>query len=56
VRIAAEGFAPADDAFVLAPGSPRRVALRGDGPWRGGRVTALNLIGEALVSGPDVAA
>ena len=56
VRIDAEGFAPADDAFVLVPGAERRVALRGDGPWRGGRVTALNLIGERPVSGPDVAA
>jgi beta-mannosidase len=54
VRIAADGFRPRDDAFVLAPGGERRV--RGEGPWRGGRVTALNLIGEAPVSGPDVAA
>ena len=54
VRIEADGFRPRDDAFVLAPGGERRV--RGDGPWRGGRVTALNLIGEAPVSGPDVAA
>jgi beta-mannosidase len=58
VRIEAEGFRPEDDAFVLAPGMERRVVLRatGDGVWRGGRVTALNLIGETPVSGPDVAA
>ena len=58
VRIAAEGFRPEDDAFVLAPGAERRVVLRatGDGVWRGGCVTALNLIGETSVSGPDVAA
>jgi beta-mannosidase len=58
VRIEAEGFRPDDDAFVLAPGAERRVVLRatGDGVWRGGRVTALNLIGETPVSGPDVAA
>jgi beta-mannosidase len=56
VRLRAEGFAPADDAFVLTPGVALRVALRGDGPWRGGRVSALNLIGETPVSGPDVAA
>jgi beta-mannosidase len=54
VRIAAPGFVPDDDAFVLLPGVERRVGGRGDA--RGGRVTALNLIGEAPVSGADVAA
>jgi beta-mannosidase len=55
VRIAAEGFVADDDAFVLWPGVERRVGGRGTlGP--GAHVTALNLIGEAPVSGPDVAA
>jgi beta-mannosidase len=54
VRIEAPGFVPDDDAFVLLPGVERRVGGRGDA--RGGRVTALNLIGEAPVSGADVAA
>jgi beta-mannosidase len=54
VRIHGDGFRPHDDAFVLAPGAERRVG--GAGRWRGGTVTALNFIGEASVSGPDVAA
>jgi beta-mannosidase len=58
VRVVAEGFRPDDDAFVLTPGVERvvRMTAVGDGVWRGGRVTALNLIGETPVSGPDVAA
>ncbi|WP_445147889.1 glycoside hydrolase family 2 protein [Baekduia sp. Peel2402] len=55
VRVHADGFVPDDDAFVLLPGVERRVGGRGAvGP--GARVTALNLIGETPVSGPDVAA
>ncbi|HWH96315.1 MAG TPA: hypothetical protein VNT03_20805 [Baekduia sp.] len=59
VRIAAPGFAPGDDAFTLVPGVPRTVALRpvaAGAAWAGGTVTALNLIGESPVLGPDVAA
>ncbi|MCW2984032.1 MAG: glycoside hydrolase family 2 protein [Conexibacter sp.] len=59
VRIAAPGFAPEDDAFVLVPGVVARVVLRPlhDGAdWAGATVTALNLIGEAPVSEPDMAA
>jgi beta-mannosidase len=59
VRIGAPGFRPADDAFTLAPGFVREVALRPlhDGArFAGATVTALNLIGEASVAAPDVAA
>ncbi|HWI74791.1 MAG TPA: hypothetical protein VNT55_22710, partial [Baekduia sp.] len=52
VRVEVPGFRPDDDAFVLVPGTPRTVRVGGDG----GRVTALNLIGEAPVNEPDVAA
>lgn len=54
VRIEGEGVVAEDDAFVLAPGVERRVRVAGEA--RGARVTALNLIGETPVSGPDVAA
>jgi beta-mannosidase len=54
VRIEGDGLRPSDDAFVLLPGAERRVPVDGDA--RGARVTALNLIGEAPVSAPDVAA
>jgi hypothetical protein len=59
VRIDAPGFAADDDAFTLVPGAPRTVALRPvvDGArFAGATVTALNLIGEAPVPAPDVAA
>jgi beta-mannosidase len=59
VRIDAPGFAADDDAFTLVPGAPRTVALRPvvDGArFAGAMVTALNLIGEAPVPAPDVAA
>jgi beta-mannosidase len=59
VRVAAPGFRPDDDAFTLVPQVPRTVALRPLAPgarFAGATVTALNLIGEASVSGPDVAA
>jgi beta-mannosidase len=55
VRVRADGFVPDDDAFVLWPGVERRVGGRGP-LGAGARVTALNLIGEAPVNGPDVAA
>jgi beta-mannosidase len=54
VRIVGDAFAPEDDAFVLLPGVERRVG--GVGDPAGAHVTALNLNGEAPVSGPDVAA
>lgn len=54
VRIEGDGVAPEDDAFVLLPGTERRVRVAGD--LAGARVTALNLSGETPVSGPDVAA
>jgi len=59
VRIDAPGFAPADDAFTLAPGIPRMIALRplaAGARFAGATVTALNLIGESSVAAPDVAA
>jgi beta-mannosidase len=59
VRIDAPGFRPEDDAFVLVPGVPRIVRLWPTiegARWTGGRMSALNLIGEAPISGPDVAA
>jgi beta-mannosidase len=48
VRIDVPGFTPADDAFDLEPGHARRIDLRRDvprTPFRGGRVTAVNLTG-----------
>jgi beta-mannosidase len=59
VRINAAGFRAEDDAFVVAPGMPRTVRL-----WpvvegaslEGATVTALNLIGEAPIGTPDMAA
>ncbi len=59
VRIHAPGFRPEDDAFVVVPGMPRTVRLwpAVDGAsLDGAKVTALNLIGEAPISVPDVAA
>jgi beta-mannosidase len=59
VRIVAPGFRPEDDAFTLVPQVPRTIGLRPLTPgarFAGATVTALNLIGEAPVSGPDVAA
>jgi beta-mannosidase len=58
VRIDAPGFDAEDDAFPVVPGIPRTVRLRPAGaetPWRGGRVSALNLIGEPPVGTPDLA-
>jgi beta-mannosidase len=58
VRIAAAGFAPADDAFTLVPGVPRTIPLLPHSPdarFAAATVTALNLIGEAPVSAPDLA-
>lgn len=58
VRIDVPGWVPEDDAFTLVPGHERTVRMRpvdGDrSAFRGGRVTALNLIGEASVSAPDL--
>jgi beta-mannosidase len=59
VRIQAPGFRPEDDAFTLAPGVPRTIALRPlheDATFAGATLTALNLIGESPVIAPDVAA
>jgi beta-mannosidase len=59
VRISAPGFVAADDAFTLAPGTPRTIALRPLAPgarFGGATVTALNLIGESPVVASDVAA
>jgi beta-mannosidase len=58
VRVAAPGFAPSDDAFALVPGTPRTVLLHptGSAPWTGGRVSALNLIGEPSIRPADVRA
>ena len=59
VRIVAPGFVAGDDAFTLPPGTVRRIALRPIVPgtrFAGARLTALNLIGEASVAAPDVAA
>jgi beta-mannosidase len=59
VRIQAPGFRPEDDAFTLAPGTPRTIALRPVEPgvvFAGATLTALNLIGESPVVAPDVAA
>jgi beta-mannosidase len=59
VRIAAPGFRPEDDALVLVPGVAQTVRLWPaveDARWAGGCVSALNLIGEAPISGSDVAA
>jgi beta-mannosidase len=59
VRIVAPGFRAEEDAFVVVPDVPRTVRLwpTVDGAsLDGGKVTALNLIGEALISAPDVAA
>jgi beta-mannosidase len=58
VRVDVPGFRPQDDAFVLVPGAPRTVALTpiGDAVFAGGRVTALNLIGESPIGAPDMAA
>jgi beta-mannosidase len=58
VRINVPGWVPEDDAFTLVPGSPRTVRLRpvgSDRSFRGGRVTALNLIGEAPLGAQDLA-
>jgi beta-mannosidase len=59
VRIKAPGFRAEDDAFVVVPGMPRHVRLwptvAGASP-EGARVTALNLIGEAPIGSPDMAA
>jgi beta-mannosidase len=59
VRIHAPGFRPEDDAFVVVPGMPRTVRLwptvDGASP-AGAKVTALNLIGEAPIGPPDMAA
>ena len=59
VRIVAPGFRPEDDAFVVVPGMPRTVRLwpTVDGAsLEGAKVTALNLIGEAPIGAPDMAA
>jgi beta-mannosidase len=59
VRIHAPGFRPGDDAFTLAPGRPRTIALRPlreGAEFAGATLTALNLIGERSVAAPDVAA
>jgi beta-mannosidase len=49
VRLVVPGFTPDDDAFDLEPGHARRIDLRPDQPvtpFRGGRVTAVNVVGE----------
>jgi beta-mannosidase len=58
VRIDVPGFRPDDDAFVLVPGVPRTIGLTAIGGAEpgGGRVTALNLIGESPIDAPDMAA
>lgn len=59
VRIHAPGFRAEDDAFVVVPGMPRVVGLRPivEGAWlEGAKVTALNLISEAPIGPPDMAA
>jgi beta-mannosidase len=59
VRIDAPGFQPEDDAFVVVPGMPRTVRLWPtveDASLNGAKVTALNLIGEAPIGPPDMAA
>jgi beta-mannosidase len=59
VRIAVPGWIPEDDAFTLLPGAVRTVRMRpvdGDrSVFAGGRVSALNLIGEPLVGTLDLA-
>ncbi len=44
-RVSAAGYEPDDDAFPVEPGGTRTVLLRGDAPWAGGTVRALNLRG-----------
>jgi beta-mannosidase len=59
VRLEVPGFVPDDDAFDVVPGWPRRVVLRParpDARFEGGRVTALNLIGERAIGATDVRA
>jgi beta-mannosidase len=59
VRLEVPGFVPDDDAFDVVPGCPRRVVLRParpDARFEGGRVTALNLIGERAIGATDVRA
>jgi beta-mannosidase len=50
VRISAPDHVPADDAFSLEPGHERVVALRADGPWSAGHVSALNLRGRVSIA------
>ena len=53
------GFRADDDAFVVVPGMPRTVRLwplAEGASLEGARVTALNLIGEAPIGPPDMAA
>jgi beta-mannosidase len=59
VRILAPGFRAEDDAFVVVPGMPRTVRLLPiieGASSEGAKVTALNLIGEAPIGPPDMAA
>ena len=59
VRIDVPGWIAEDDAFTLIPGTERTVRMRpvgSDRSFRGGRVRALNLIGEPPVGTPDLAA
>jgi beta-mannosidase len=48
VRLEAPGWVPEDDAFSIEPGHARRIPLRPalpGTPFRGGRLTAINLLG-----------
>jgi beta-mannosidase len=59
VRVEVPGFVAEDDAFVLVPGAPQTIRLWpvvAGATFAGGRVTALNLIGESPIDAPDVAA
>lgn len=59
VRVRAPGFQADDDAFVVVPGMPRTVRLWpvvAGASLEGATVTALNLIGEAPIDSPDMAA
>jgi beta-mannosidase len=59
VRIHAPGFRAEDDAFVVVPGMPQTVRLwpiAEGASLEGAKVTALNLIGEAPIGPPDMAA
>jgi beta-mannosidase len=56
VRVSAPGFLPADDAFCLEPGRPRRLALRATKPgtpFTGAAITAINAEGRLRVPPPS---